>query len=118
MDELVDAIERTAQGELLCSPRIAAALLRRAAGTGTPQAAAARELTPRQQQVLTLLSRGLSNKEISVALNIAEATVKNHVHHLLEKLQVQSRAQAAYAMSAAPPPAAAMRLRQRHHPPA
>jgi two-component system, NarL family, nitrate/nitrite response regulator NarL len=45
--------------------------------------------------VLALLERGLANKQIAAALNIAEATVKNHVHQVLEKLHVPSRAQAA-----------------------
>jgi two-component system, NarL family, nitrate/nitrite response regulator NarL len=112
IDELVHAIERTAAGELLCSPRVAAALLRRAAGQPEERSAADdRELTSRQREVLSLLSRGFSNKQIGSALNIAEATVKNHVHHLLEKLRVQSRTQAAYAAASAPPPA--VRLRQR-----
>jgi two-component system, NarL family, nitrate/nitrite response regulator NarL len=95
--DLVEAIQRTAAGELLCSPRIAAQLLRRAAHqaihatdrTGGPV------LTSRERQVFSLLKQGQSNKEIGAALNIAEATVKNHVHHLLEKLQVASRGQAA-----------------------
>jgi ATP/maltotriose-dependent transcriptional regulator MalT len=51
-------------------------------------------LTGREQQVLTLLNQGRSNKEIANALNIAPATVKNHVHHLLAKLQVTTRSQA------------------------
>jgi len=46
------------------------------------------------EQVLSFLARGLSNKEIGSSLHISEATVKSHVHHLLEKLQVSSRAQA------------------------
>src|SRR5262249_6125678 len=93
--ELVEAIERATAGELLCSPRIAAQLLRHAARrdhsieqNGDPT------LTIREQQVFSLIKRGLSNKEIASALSIAEATVKNHVHHLLEKLRVSSRGQA------------------------
>lgn len=96
--ELVQAIERTAAGELLCSPRIAAQLLRRAAHTEHPtELTAASALTIREHQVFSLLRKGLSNKEIASTLRIAEATVKNHVHHVLEKLQVTSRAQAAAA---------------------
>jgi two-component system, NarL family, nitrate/nitrite response regulator NarL len=96
MNELVEAIERTAAGELLCSPRIAAELLRRAAHQAHPDPADATHspLTGREQQVLALIRQGQSNKEIGSALNIAEATVKNHVHHVLEKLQVPTRAQA------------------------
>jgi len=102
--ELVEAIERTADGELLCSPRIAAQLLRRAAHRKTAEAGASGPvLTTREEQVFSLLKQGQSNKEIGATLNIAEATVKNHVHHLLEKLQVTTRGQAA----AARPPAKA-----------
>jgi DNA-binding NarL/FixJ family response regulator len=96
VQELVEAIERTAAGELLCSPRLAAQLLRRAAHhaqrPGEP--AAGHKLTGREQQVLSLVRLGKSNKEIAAALNLSEATVKNHVHHVLEKLQVSTRAQA------------------------
>lgn len=98
MPELIEAIDRTAAGELLCSPRIAAQLLRRAAqrrDDGAPPAAAI--LTNREQQVFSLLKQGRSNKEIGQSLNIAEATVKNHVHRVLEKLNVTTRAQAATA---------------------
>lgn len=101
--ELVEAIERTAGGELLCSPRIAAQLLRRASHQASRQAAygVGQALTGREQQVLSLLKQGWSNKEIASALAIAEATVKNHVHHVLEKLQVTTRGQAAAAGYAA-----------------
>jgi DNA-binding NarL/FixJ family response regulator len=97
--DLVEAIERTTAGELLCSPRIAAQLLRRAAHQpGRPaQNAAGHSLTGREQQVFSLLKQGWSNKEIASALTIAEATVKNHVHHVLEKLQVTTRGRAAAA---------------------
>jgi DNA-binding NarL/FixJ family response regulator len=97
--ELVEAIERTAAGELLCSPRIAAQLLRRAAHRTNQSAehSVGPILTNREQQVFSLLKQGYSNKEIGSTLHIAEATVKNHVHHVLEKLQVATRGQAAAA---------------------
>jgi len=97
ISELVEAIERTAAGELLCSPRIAAQLLRRAAHRVKPgnEDDSARLLTMREQQIFSSLKQGLSNKQIAAALGIAEATVKNHVHHILEKLHVTSRSQAA-----------------------
>jgi DNA-binding NarL/FixJ family response regulator len=94
--ELVEAIERTAAGELLCSPRIAAQLLRRALHTNqSTEPISGPGLTVREHEVFTLLKKGLSNKAIADTLCIAEATVKNHVHHILEKLQLTSRAQAA-----------------------
>jgi DNA-binding NarL/FixJ family response regulator len=93
--ELVEAIERTAAGELLCSPRMAAQLLRRAAyEANRSSASAAYNLTGRELQVFSLLKQGRTNKEIAVGLNIAEATVKNHVHHVLGKLHVSTRGQA------------------------
>jgi DNA-binding NarL/FixJ family response regulator len=94
--QLVEAIERTSAGELLCSPRIAAQLLREAAhqAGGVFSHTADRILTGREQQVFSLLKQGCSNKEIAKELTIAEATVKNHVHHLLEKLHVTTRGQA------------------------
>jgi len=93
--DLIEAIERTAAGELLCSPRMAAQLLRRAAHRlSTLGDRPGASLTLREEQVFVLLQQGLSNKEIASSLNIAEATVKNHVHHVLEKLQVPSRGQA------------------------
>jgi two-component system nitrate/nitrite response regulator NarL len=96
VSDLVEAIERTAAGELLCSPRLAAQLLRRAAHQASRSAenTAGHKLTGRELQVFSLLKQGQSNKEIAVGLNIAEATVKNHVHHVLEKLQVSRRGQA------------------------
>jgi two-component system nitrate/nitrite response regulator NarL len=96
--ELVEAIERTTAGELLCSPRIASQLLRRAAHQPNRSAEAIGPiLTSREQQVFSLLKQGRSNKEIGTTLSIAEATVKNHVHHVLEKLQVTTRGQAVAA---------------------
>jgi two-component system, NarL family, nitrate/nitrite response regulator NarL len=52
-------------------------------------------LTVREQEILTLVSRGFSNKEIASQLSIAPNTVKHHVHNVLDKLQVKNRHQAA-----------------------
>jgi two-component system nitrate/nitrite response regulator NarL len=94
--ELVEAIERTAAGELLCSPRVAAELLRQAARRSSAPAShdAEQTLTKRESQVLILLKQGRSNKEIAIALHISEATVKNHVHHVLQKMHVARRGEA------------------------
>jgi DNA-binding NarL/FixJ family response regulator len=55
-------------------------------------------LTDREQQVLSLITDGLTNREISCHLWISESTVENHIHHIYEKLGVSNRAQAvAYA---------------------
>ena len=98
VDDLVVAIERIAREELVCSPRVAAQLFCRmsqrsdARSTGCAEA---RLLTIRERQVLELIREGYSNKEIGQKLSIAEPTVKNHVHHLLAKLEVATRGQAA-----------------------
>jgi DNA-binding NarL/FixJ family response regulator len=54
-----------------------------------------RRLTPRELEVLRLIARGLSNKDIATELVIAENTVRNHVRNILEKLEVRSRVEAA-----------------------
>jgi two-component system nitrate/nitrite response regulator NarL len=97
LDDLTATIIRVTRGELSCPPSVAAALLRHVGAAATT----AREhpglvgLTAREREVLALIDAGLSNKEIAVRLRIEVATVKNHVHHLLDKLQVTSRAAAA-----------------------
>jgi DNA-binding NarL/FixJ family response regulator len=97
IDDLAQAIGRAAAGELLCPPRVAAQLFRHVAELSARRATAAApgELTLREKEVLALLRPGLSNKEIANALNISQATVKNHVHHVLDKLKVGTRHQAA-----------------------
>jgi len=95
--EAVRVLESVACGESPCSPRTAAALLRRVAvlsaqreSPGPPDG-----LTPRESQIAGLIARGRSNKEIARELCIEISTVKNHVHHMLEKLGVRGRAEAA-----------------------
>ena len=95
--EAVGVLESVARGESPCSPRTAAALLRRVAvlsaqrePPGPPDS-----LTPRENQIAGLIARGRSNKEIARELCIEISTVKNHVHHMLEKLGVRGRAEAA-----------------------
>jgi DNA-binding NarL/FixJ family response regulator len=100
-DDLVAAIESVMRGELLCPPRTAALLLRRLALLAkTKQRPEATNLTGREREIGMLIDEGLSNKEIAQRLNIEVATVKNHVHNILEKLHVPSRAQAAARLRA------------------
>ena len=97
--ELMNTIESAARGELRCSPRVASVLMRRvgvlAAATGASPARDTAPLTAREREVLELVERGLSNKEIAQTLSIELATVKNHVHNLFEKLNVHRRSEAA-----------------------
>jgi two-component system nitrate/nitrite response regulator NarL len=94
---LLDALESVARGELLCSPSVAAALGRRVAALARDrqQVVPLPELTTRELEVVRLIDEGLSNKEIARRLWIEVPTVKNHVHHILGKLGVKRRAQAA-----------------------
>lgn len=96
-DELIGAIRGLARGELNCSPRVAALLLRRvrALAAGLTPFARSERLTSRELGIVALIAEGLSNKEIAVRLGIELCTVKNHVHHILEKLQLTRRAQVA-----------------------
>jgi DNA-binding NarL/FixJ family response regulator len=64
-------------------------------GIESPPPDSTRSLTPRERQVLRLVSKGMTNKEIGAQLHIAENTVKNHLRNILEKLHLQNRAQAA-----------------------
>lgn len=96
LDELLTAIRSAAEDELVCSPRAAGALRRRVAAVAAERRThdAHGDLTPREREVLSLIARGCSNKEIARALWIEIATVKNHVHNILEKLGVARRGEA------------------------
>lgn len=117
-DQLCDAIVKVLEGESIISPDMMTKLLRAfrnqrpeqtdippastsAAQTATPSAPADTEphplglLSPREREILTLIARGDSNKLIARALDIAETTVKIHVQHILRKLNLTSRVQAA-----------------------
>jgi DNA-binding NarL/FixJ family response regulator len=98
LDDLADLIVGAARGESPCSPSLAAMLVRRVAELAAerrPRAAHTAGLTRRELEILDLIGRGLSNKEIAGALHIELATVKNHVHHILAKLNVSGRTEAA-----------------------
>jgi DNA-binding NarL/FixJ family response regulator len=96
LPELVAMVEAVARDELPCSPCVAAGLVRRLAAlpADVVDPLAGSHLTAREREVLDLLGEGLTNKEIGRRLHIELPTVKNHVHHVLEKLQVQRRAEA------------------------
>jgi two-component system nitrate/nitrite response regulator NarL len=97
LNELVQAVRGVAREELSCSPRVASRLFRRVAelpSNELPGRFNAKPLTIREGQVLALIREGRSNRQIASALVIAEPTVKNHVHHVLDKLRVRNRTQA------------------------
>lgn len=97
VDQLVTTLGATANGELHCKPRTVAAMARRIEILAGFRTAGADDvtLTPRQLEIARLIENGLSNKEIAIRLSIEVATVKNHVHNLLEKLNVHHRGEAA-----------------------
>ncbi|MEV7614911.1 response regulator transcription factor [Streptomyces sp. NPDC089799] len=107
--ELIEAVRTVARGEGLIAPAVTRRLIaefaapragRPASGpvsgpAGPRRAAAVEGLTRREREVLSCLGEGLSNAEIAVRLEMAEATVKTHVSRLLGKLELKSRVQAA-----------------------
>ncbi|NOX61239.1 MAG: response regulator transcription factor [Chloroflexi bacterium] len=90
-DELVDAIRGAAQGKPQLHPQIARRLMTQMPRPKTPLD----ELSEREREVLTLIGRGMSNKEIANALHLTEATIKGYVSAILGKLHVDDRTQAA-----------------------
>lgn len=92
-DFLVDSVRRAADGEAVMSPEMTAKLMREVRSGGTTAAPPA--LSPREREILAYLARGASNKEIARDLDVAESTVKIHVQHILRKLELTSRVQAA-----------------------
>lgn len=96
-DELVHAIRVVAAGDTLLAPSVMRRLLETYVAPRPPSPEQARELealTPTELRVLTLVGRGLSNSEIAAELFIADTTVRTHVRHIFEKLELRDRVQA------------------------
>ena len=91
--EVVRAVRAASAGQTLLDPAVAARVVESIADRD--QVAGAESLTPREREVLGLIARGRSNKLIARELGIAEKTVKTHVGHVLAKLGVTDRTQAA-----------------------
>jgi DNA-binding NarL/FixJ family response regulator len=85
--QLLDSIRRVHAGEIVCLPEIARSLAGRQASN----------LSNRELEVLTLMTKGLSNKEVAAQLGLVEGTVKLHVSSILAKLGVMDRTQAVLA---------------------
>jgi two-component system nitrate/nitrite response regulator NarL len=101
-DVLAHAIRRTARGESVVSPEMTGKLVTAFQAMHAPAPVPEEEhedslavLSQREQEILRHIGRGASNKEIARALDIAETTVKIHVQHILRKLHLDSRVQAA-----------------------
>jgi DNA-binding NarL/FixJ family response regulator len=93
--ELARAIRAAHAGEAIIDPTAAARLVHAIADDARPRIEEPERLTRRERDVLELIARGQSNKRIALALGISEKTVKTHVGHLLAKLGVSDRTQAA-----------------------
>ncbi|MER7516260.1 response regulator transcription factor [Streptomyces sp. NPDC126499] len=96
--DLVEAVRTVARGEGLIAPAVTRRLIAEFAAPSRPAPAppgVLDTLTPREREVLAALGAGLSNAEIAVRLEMAEATVKTHVSKVLGKLELRSRVQAA-----------------------
>ena len=97
-DELLRAMRVVAAGDALLSPSVTRRMLARvvaASGRTTPsEPPGLAELTDRERAVLALVAQGKSNSEIADDLHVTEATVKTHVSHVLDKLNLRDRVQA------------------------
>ncbi len=97
-DFLLDAIRRAAKAESVMSPLMANKLadaIRQPEKTSNASDSSLEKLSPREREVITMLARGASNKEIARSLDLVESTVKIHVQGILRKLNLSSRVQAA-----------------------
>jgi len=96
-EDLIRAIRVVASGDALLAPSVTRRLIQEFAKRPEPQARKAKELetlTDREAEVLREVARGLTNAEIAARLHVAETTVKTHVAHLLDKLELRDRVQA------------------------
>ena len=100
---LLDSIRRAAEGDSVISAEMTSKLVRglQAGPRADPGHAERERLSPREREIMRFLAKGASNKEIARTLEVAESTVKIHVQHILRKLNLTSRVQAAvYAVEA------------------
>ncbi len=96
IDEVAQGVRVVADGQSLISPSMAAKLIDEFKSMSKPEKSQgpALKLTERELDVLRLVAKGLSNRDVASQLAISENTVKNHVRNMLEKLQLHSRMEA------------------------
>jgi two-component system, NarL family, nitrate/nitrite response regulator NarL len=96
--ELVAAVRAVYRGEAVCPPQLCATLFHFVGHvveeTPLKRTASKPDLTLRQQQLVTLVAKGLTNKEIASQLNLSEFTVRNHIHRILKQVDAGSRSEA------------------------
>ena len=102
--ELVAAVRAVHRGEAVCPPQLCSTLFRFVAHvieeSPVKRSAPKPDLTMRQQQLMALVAKGLTNKEIASRLNLSEFTVRNHIHRVLKQLDAGSRSEAVEAIRA------------------
>ncbi|HYL65008.1 MAG TPA: response regulator transcription factor [Candidatus Methylomirabilis sp.] len=102
--DVVSAIRSIYRGEAVCPPQFCLTLFRLVAdmpqGALAQDAAPRPDLTLRQQQLVALVARGLTNKEIAAHLNLSEFTVRNHIHRILKQVDAENRSEAVEAVRA------------------
>lgn len=101
-NDVVESVRQVAAGRSLLDPAITAQVLERIRN-GPPTNPVLDRLTAHEQRVLELIGEGLTNRQISTQLHLAEKTVKNYVSSLLTKLGLESRTQAAILLARAAP---------------
>jgi DNA-binding NarL/FixJ family response regulator len=96
--DLVAAVRAVYRGEAVCPPQLCSSLFRFVAHvveqSPVKRAAPRPDLTMRQQQLVALVAKGLTNKEIASRLNLSEFTVRNHIHRILKQVDAESRSEA------------------------
>jgi len=96
--DVVNAVRAVTRGEAVCPPQLCHVLFRFVAQMAREmpvQSLVSRpELTLRQQQLVALVAKGLTNKEIASQLNLSEFTVRNHIHRILKQVDAESRSEA------------------------
>jgi two-component system nitrate/nitrite response regulator NarL len=96
--DVVAAVRAVYRGEAVCPPQLCSTLFRLVAQTAKElplQTSTSKpDLTLRQQQLVALVAKGLTNKEIASQLNLSEFTVRNHIHRILKQVDAGSRSQA------------------------
>lgn len=95
LSDLMENINAVMNGETLCSPRVASLAFDRVSALTrrleNGRAGERTRLTRREAEIVSLIDAGLSNKEIATRLHIELSTVKNHIHNILDKLQLHDR---------------------------
>jgi len=94
-DDLIRSIKKAAAGEAVVSGNLTGKIMEEFRNLVIQKEEHKEVLTPREKEVLLLLAEGKSNKDIAVELNLSESTVKIHIQHILKKLNLKGRVQAA-----------------------